>query len=143
MRISVIVIIFFLFGSMAYAQSGKVIVQVDGFRNTNGYARITLFKQSKGFPSEYKFGLKSKSVKLAKNTVTFEFDSLVFDEYALSVMHDENENGRMDTNLIGIPKEGYGVSNNVNPRTRAPRFEEAKFSLSKNVKKLRITLNYR
>ena len=143
MRINIIVIIILFFGSITYAQSGKVIVQVDGFRNTNGYARITLYKQSKGFPSEHKFGLKSKSVKPATTTVTFEFDSLDFDDYALSVLHDENGNGRMDTNFIGIPKEGYGVSNNINPRTRAPKFEEAMFSLSKNIKILKIDIIYR
>ncbi len=45
--------------------------------------------------------------------------------YAAAVHHDANGNGRMDSNFVGIPKEGYGVSNDARSRFRAPRFSEA------------------
>jgi uncharacterized protein (DUF2141 family) len=50
--------------------------------------------------------------------------------YAIALHHDENANGKMDGNAIGIPKEGYAVSRDVRPRFRAPRFDEAKVAVS-------------
>jgi uncharacterized protein (DUF2141 family) len=52
--------------------------------------------------------------------------------YAAAVHHDANANGRMDTNLIGIPREGYGVSNDPRPRFRAPRFSEAEVRITRD-----------
>src|SRR4029453_7026261 len=49
--------------------------------------------------------------------------------YAASVLHDENRSGDMDVGLAGIPKEGYGVTNNPKPTFRAATFQEATFTL--------------
>ncbi len=61
---------------------------------------------------------------------------LVFDAepgtYAVAVHHDANSNGKVDTNFLGIPREGYGVSNDPRPRFRAPRFEEARVVVSRD-----------
>jgi uncharacterized protein (DUF2141 family) len=46
------------------------------------------------------------------------------------VFHDENGNGKLDRNMVGIPKEGYGASNNPAKKMRAPTFDEAKFSVN-------------
>lgn len=52
--------------------------------------------------------------------------------YAVAAHHDANANGRMDTNFVGIPKEGYGVSNDPRPRFRPPRFSEAQVAISRD-----------
>jgi uncharacterized protein (DUF2141 family) len=52
--------------------------------------------------------------------------------YAVAAHHDANNNRRMDANFIGIPKEGYGVSNDARPRFSAPKFEEAKVALTRD-----------
>lgn len=61
---------------------------------------------------------------------------LVFDAepgaYAVAVHHDANSNGKVDSNFLGIPKEGYGVSNDPRPRFRAPRFSEARVVVSRD-----------
>ena len=49
--------------------------------------------------------------------------------YAISLYQDLNKNQELDTKMFGIPKEPYGFSNNPRPKFRAPRFEEARFSL--------------
>ena len=59
--------------------------------------------------------------------------------YAVAASHDANGNGRTDTNWVGIPTEAWGVSNNVRPRLRAPRFEEAAFELPET-KSLRLQI---
>jgi uncharacterized protein (DUF2141 family) len=53
-------------------------------------------------------------------------------EYAVAVFHDENGNGKMDKNLIGAPKEGYGFSNNPGRKMRPARFDEARFRAESN-----------
>lgn len=136
-------IIILLFSSLVFSQTGKIVVQIIGFKNNKGIARIVLFDQKKGFPSEHIYGLVSKSVFIDSSFITVALDSLFYGEYALSVLHDENNNGKMDTNFLGIPKEGYGVSNNVNPKMHAPRFDDALFSLRKPLKKVEIILHYR
>ena len=60
--------------------------------------------------------------------------------YAVSCFHDVNGNGKLDTNLLGIPTEPYGFSNNVRPTLRAPRWEEARFELPPAGRSLSIRL---
>lgn len=66
-------------------------------------------------------------VKAKLGSVECRFANLNPGAYALAVSHDRNCNRKTDTNLVGMPKEDWGVSNDVRPRPRAPRFEEARF----------------
>jgi uncharacterized protein (DUF2141 family) len=61
--------------------------------------------------------------------VTCRFEALAPGDYAVAVSHDLNGNKKADTNFVGIPTEAWGVSNNVRPGLRAPRFDEARFSV--------------
>ena len=141
--ITKIVMIFLFIYSFTLSQQGKLFIEIKGFKNNQGLVRIVLFDQHKGFPSEYQYGILSKSQPIDSSIIFVTFDSISYGRYAISVLHDENNNGKMDTNFWGIPKEGYGVSNNINPAMRAPRFEEASFILEKSIKKLKISLHYR
>ena len=62
-------------------------------------------------------------------------------QYAASIFHDLNGNGKLDTNLLGIPTEPYGFSNNVRPKFRAARWEEAAFQLAAGQSRLEIRLD--
>jgi uncharacterized protein (DUF2141 family) len=57
-------------------------------------------------------------------------------------MHDQNSNGVLDTNLLGIPQEGIGVSNNALNTFGPPIFEESCFNLNEPKKVIEITLDY-
>jgi uncharacterized protein (DUF2141 family) len=70
------------------------------------------------------------------------FKDLPQGTFAVSVLHDENGNGKMDKNFVGMPKEGYGASNNPKKKKRAPTFDEAKFSLNSTGQTIEITLIY-
>ena len=74
-----------------------------------------------------------KSVTVAGNragdTVTVEL-LLPAGEYALSIFQDVNDNGKLERNFIGIPKEPAGLSNNLRPRFGPPRFKDAKFAVT-------------
>ena len=69
------------------------------------------------------------------------FDSISLGKYAIQFFHDENENQKMDFNLIGIPKEKFGSSNNVKPVLGPPKFEKMLFNLTENKKIIMIPVN--
>ena len=69
------------------------------------------------------------------------FDSISPGKYAIQFFHDENENKKMDFNLIGIPKEKFGSSNDVKPVLGPPKFEKMLFNLTENKKVIMIPVN--
>ena len=69
------------------------------------------------------------------------FDSIFPGKYAIQFFHDENENQKMDFNLIGIPKEKFGSSNNVKPVLGPPKFEKMLINLNENKKIIIIPVN--
>lgn len=113
-----------------------------GFRNDRGIARITLFRDSKGFPDNAALAFQTHSAVITNGHSVVVFDDTPVGDYAIGVLHDENDNGRMDTNWLGIPIEGYGASNNPRGRTSAPSFKSALFKLAHGGLTLSITINY-
>jgi uncharacterized protein (DUF2141 family) len=61
-------------------------------------------------------------------------------EYALSVFHDVNDDGKLERNFIGLPKEPAGLSNNLRPKFGPPRFKDAKFSVGDVLVEQRIAV---
>jgi len=103
---------------------------------------MSLFNSADGFPGDYTKAYTFRSAKPDSDHMIITFEKLPAGKYAVSILHDENENTRMDTNWLGIPKEGSAVSNNVRPAMRAPRFDEAVFDLQNSGQVLDIQLNY-
>ena len=62
------------------------------------------------------------------------FDSISAGKYAIQFFHDENKNQKMDFNLIGIPKENFGSSNDVKPILGPPKFEKMLFEIYEDKK---------
>ncbi|HNK59314.1 MAG TPA: DUF2141 domain-containing protein, partial [Leptospiraceae bacterium] len=117
-------------------------VEIIKFRNNDGQALINLFNKSDGFPSKRDKAFQSQKLPIHSNMATFHFKDIPCGEYAIGIMHDENNNLKMDTNLIGIPKEGYGVSNNVKSKLGPPKYEDAKITLQSANTIIQIEMNY-
>lgn len=99
---------------------------VTGLRNNEGQVRCSVFKSEEGFPSNPENAILKISVRPENNEALFVFKDLVEGDYAMALLHDEDENGEMRTNFIGLPREGWAVSNNAPPRMfGAPSFESA------------------
>lgn len=62
--------------------------------------------------------------------------------YAFVILHDENKNGKADTNWIGLPKEGVAVSNNAKGSFGPPDYEDAKFKPGREEVIQHIKMNY-
>ena len=117
-------------------------VRVTGFRNGKGIAQISLFRDARGFPDHAELAFRTNSAVITNGQAVVDFVDTPFGDYAIGVLHDENGNGRMDTNWLGIPLEGYGASNNPRSRTGAPSFNAALFRLDTPALTLSIPLNY-
>jgi uncharacterized protein (DUF2141 family) len=122
--------------------TGTIAVTMAGFRNEKGAMRISLFDSKRGYPGDHTLAFRTGSGRIQNGTATFSFTGVPHRTYAISVLHDENGNGKMDTNAIGIPKEGGGASNDAKARFGPPKFDEAKFVLRDASLKLRINISY-
>jgi uncharacterized protein (DUF2141 family) len=110
----------------AFAQS-KLEVSVENIRTTKGTIRIGIFNSEEKF---LKDAIHGKIVKAADDKISVIFENLAPGDYAVSVIHDENENGDLDTNMMGIPKEGFAFGNNAMGMFGPPSFEKAKITLA-------------
>jgi uncharacterized protein (DUF2141 family) len=111
------------------SEGGQTItVRVSALRNTNGKLACRLYARSEGFPSEATHLMEQKTPVEAKSQ-SCKFARLTPGTYAVAVMHDENDNGKLDTNFFGAPTEGYGTSNNKKHAFSAPTWDDARFAL--------------
>lgn len=121
---------------------GVLTIKLTGFRNDKGQTCVSLFNNAKGYPGKYEQAYKINRSVIRGNQAIVEFSDLPFGTYAVSVLHDENSNNKMDTSFIGMPKEGMGASNNPRGRLGPPTFNDAKFELSSNSKTIEISIKY-
>ena len=114
---------------LATAAPGDATVrlEVTGVRNASGDVGCMIFSAPEGYPEDHGKALREKHARIEAGRAVCEFEQLAPGSYAAIVWHDENLNGKMDRNFMGIPQEGYGASNNVRPRFSAPGFREASF----------------
>ena len=106
----------------------ELTVRVGGIEASKGAIGCALFSGASGFPLDNAQALQSW-LPAQSGGVACRFPMLQPGRYAVAVSHDLNGNRRLDTNFFGIPVEAWGVSNNVRPTLRSPRFDEAAFTL--------------
>lgn len=73
---------------------------------------------------------RSAKAEVIDNKAVITITNIEKGTYAYSLFHDVNDNGKMDKNFLGIPKEPYGFSNDLKGRMGPPAFEKAKFDLT-------------
>jgi uncharacterized protein (DUF2141 family) len=127
----------FLFAVKAMAQQ-TLTVQITNIKNDEGQIAVALYNSEKDFMQTRYQG---KITKASKGEVEVVFEDLPAGTYALSVMHDANQNGKLDYRSVGIPKEGFGFSNNPVGKLGLPPYEKAKIEIPP-VQKIQITLKY-
>ena len=113
-------------GAMPIAQAGELTVTISDIRNAKGTIMVAVEKSDAGWNDQEK-PVAAQKIAASGKEVVLKFD-LPAGEYAVQVMHDENDNGKLDTNFMGMPIEGYGFSNNPQVMRKA-HFDEAKFAL--------------
>mgnify|MGYP006209156663 CR=1 FL=1 len=121
-----------LMSKQLHAQSNTLTVHVAGLKNSNGQVIIDLFNNSKGYPMKTENAILRRKLTIPEDgKVVFYIDDLENGEYAFALIHDQNNNDKLDVNFIGIPREGAGASNNAKGLMSPPGYEDAKFNFNK------------
>ena len=127
----------------AESSCAGIHVKILNIRNSTGTVDCALFDSPDGFPEDALRSAKYVMVlKILESQATCDFEGISEGRYALAVIHDENMNGKLDTNIFGIPTEGYGFSNGAKALLHAPSFSAASFLYTGGSLDLTIRLHY-
>jgi len=139
------VLVFANLPAIVFAQSSclGIHVKILDIRNSTGAVACALFESPVGFPTEF---LRSATnvmiIKIRATQARCDFLDIPPGTYALAVIHDENMDGKLGANWLGIPTEGYGFSNDARAFMSAPSFDAASFAYDGRNLELTISLNY-
>lgn len=139
------VVLFLLTAFLAHGQSlqtNTVKVDIGGLRNDKGQVFCALYSSRDGFPKNSEKAVARVSSAISGKQAVCDFSHIAPGTYAVSVFHDENSNGKLDTNFMGIPREGVGASKDAKGRFGPPKFDAAAFHFSGGRLDLKITITY-
>ncbi|MEE9906113.1 DUF2141 domain-containing protein [Chlorobium sp.] len=123
-------------------QVGTITVNIRNISKPEGMLGVALYSSKQGFPDKADRAVATRVRKISGTEHEVRFDNIPYGTYAISVLHDENGNGRMDKKAIFIPKEGFGVSNNPKIKRGPPSFSEAVFNLDRQQTELTVNMIY-
>jgi len=115
----------FLNGQESKGSDIKVVIK--NLENNKGKVYIALHDSEATFLED---AIKGDTLKINNRSCEYTFKDVSPGVYAVSFYHDENDNDKMDTNFMGIPKEDYGCSNNATGSFGPPKWEDAKFEVT-------------
>jgi uncharacterized protein (DUF2141 family) len=129
--------------SLGQSPCPGIHVKILNIRNSTGAVACALFESPDGFPTEFLHSATNiMMIKVKDSQARCDFEDIPRGTYALAVIHDENMNGKLDTNRTGTPIEGYGFSNDAKAFLSAPSFRAAALPYDGQRVDLTITLNY-
>ena len=109
--------------------TGYLTVMIEGLKNDKGNVVIGLFPSKESWDGKAD-KLKGAALKIENEQAKWFLDNIPYGEYAIRLYHAENEDDKLNTNFLGIPKESYAFSNNAKGRFGPPSFDKAKFTFN-------------
>lgn len=123
------------------AGAADLEVEVSGIRPAAGYVRLGLYDDAKRFPKAHGQIAKAKVRVIGGRTVAV-FHDIQPGRYAVALYHDANANGRFDRSTLGLPREGYGFSNDAPAILAAPSFRAAAVEVGEPRTRIAVTMTY-
>jgi len=127
--------------SAALAADGQstLTVVMSGFKNDAGLALVSVFRGPDGFPFDTEKSVRKAKVAIKDGKAVAVFPALVHGTYAVACFHDEDLSGKLERNVLGIPRKGYGLSNSP---PGFPAFSKSAFSLDGPDKTIEMPIKY-
>ncbi|WP_179638688.1 DUF2141 domain-containing protein [Tunturibacter empetritectus] len=119
----------------------RLVVFVDGIRSERGQVVCFVWTGPAGFPRDTTKALRVVVAPIHRNSAVCRL-SIPFGTYAVSGFHDENLNGRLDHNVLGLPVEGHLVSNDADRGFGPPRYADPAFRYNSNAVQIRLKMKY-
>ena len=123
------------------ASAARIVVTIDGLHSNQGNVFVGLYAG----PAKFLQGNQSdaqRKVRASTGAMTVVFDNLPPGTYAVGAFHDENGNDHLDTNFLGLPVEGYALSNNVRAAMAKPTFQQAAFTVGEQGANVALHIRY-
>src|SRR5215469_13026638 len=117
-------------------------VEVRGLRNSHGAANCYLYASADGFPLDLAKAQKRVAAPISGGAATCRFENVAPGAYAIAVVHDERGTGKLERNLMGIPTDGVGASNDPPAHFGPPSFAGARFSHAGGETRLVVHVRY-
>ena len=124
------------------ALAGDVVITVTDLRSTKGVVRACMTTRADIFPKCIKDPTAHRTVVPAGKTVEIRFTGVKPGDYAVALLHDENDNGKADRAMGMMPKEGYGFSRDAPVKMAPPKFNDAVMKLGEGVSRIAIKMRY-
>lgn len=124
------------------ALAGEVVITVTDLRSNKGVVRACMSAREDVFPKCNKDPNAHRTVVPAGDKVVIRFTGVKPGNYAVALLHDENENGKADRAMGMMPKEGYGFSRDAPVRMAPPKFKDAVFVQGEGTNRLTIKMRY-
>ena len=126
----------------AMQNNASVSVTATQLQSAKGKVYFYLYDSEKGFPTKPDLAKRSASAGIVGSEAKAVFDNVPAGTYAVSVYHDEDGDGELDTNFLGIPSEGVGVSRNAKGSFGPPSFADASFAVQSSPVQMKIRIKY-
>lgn len=123
------------------ASAADMALVVNGVANAKGLVMIAVYGGADTFRKD---GSEIAAIRLKsrKGGVKVTLNDIPAGTYAVAVYHDENADQKLDANMLGIPSEGYGFSNDARGVMGPPSFEDAAVTLRDGAATVTIELQY-
>ncbi len=120
------------------ASQGQILLEIENVKKPTGVMRIGVYADEENY---LKKAIHFQNVAVSETgTMTVRLKGIPFGTYAISLFHDQNGNGKLDSNWMRIPKEPYGFSQNAAATFGPPKFEKAAFQHGQTTTELKIKL---
>jgi uncharacterized protein (DUF2141 family) len=126
--------------NLSITERGNLNIKISGFENDEGDCWFALDNSEVVYESKDSVFI-GKILPIINRSVNLRIDSLEYGYYAIKAFHDENRNGKIDLNFLGIPTEDYGYSNNASGWFGPPRWEKTRFLLNQREMTIEISVD--
>ena len=121
--------------------TGKLVIDISGFPSSDGFAMVAVNNSEESYKGGEDTAVAKTKTLVVDRKVQVIFTNLPYGWYGVSIYHDENNNGEMDKNAMGIPKEAYAFSNNAKGFFGKPAYKKIKFELNSAEKQIAIKMD--
>lgn len=124
------------------ALAGDVVITVTDLRSSKGVVRACMTTRANIFPKCIKDPSAHRTVVPAAQKIEIRFTGVKPGNYAVALLHDENDNGKADRAMGMMPKEGYGFSRDAPVKMAPPKFTDAVFAIGEGLQRVTIKMRY-
>ncbi|MCB9523591.1 MAG: DUF2141 domain-containing protein [Myxococcales bacterium] len=127
---------------MIPSPNGTIVVDVVGLRSRRGHVLAAVYASAEGFPHDPGGAVRRLTEIIDDDEVEVYFEDLPPGRYAVTVLHDEDDDGELSTNVLGIPTDGLGMSNFSTLAFRRPGFDAASFDFEGGEIHIPVRIHY-